>query len=332
MRRRLVMHVGLPKTGTTALQRWCDGNREWLRERGIDYPDRTHHPLDPKHQFVVQDLLTGNLDRFVTELDRSPCTTVLLSSEGLTNHLFDVAEAASDEFRRATHDWNVEVVVMFREAASWAKSLWKQHLVNPAGSGPRTVALWRRELGESMGELAAQGGVAPPAERSMPLVPGATTLTSDEFAALARIRFLQDRGLVAAAVRRLYGASRVVEGDFEEGWPAVLGGALGIELPDDSGAERCRVSVSDELAELLRRVNGLDLPPDLRLRVFRGLASGTDPNSSIRVALEVQAHLPQGVEAIGALCDDVMSWAKGALRADDTRVRTVGELCEHLRR
>jgi len=331
MKRRLVMHVGLPKTGTTALQRWCYSNREWLRERGVDYPDRIHHPLDPKHQFLVQDLRTGNLDRFVTELDGSPCRTVLLSSEGLTNHLFDVSGGAADEFRRATHGWNVEVVVIFREPTSWAKSLWKQHLVNPAGSAPRTVALWRRELGESMSELAAWTGARLGNERSSHPIPGATTLTADEFAALARIRFLQDRGLVAAAVRRLYGATRVVEGDFDEGWPAVLGGALGIELPDDSGAERCRVSVSDELAELLRRVNGLDLPSDLRLRVFRGLASGTDPNSSIRVALEVHALFPPGAEAIGVLCDDVMSWAESALSADDTRVRTVGELCEYLR-
>ena len=36
---RLILHAGTHKTGTTSIQKVLADNREWLRERGLIYPD-----------------------------------------------------------------------------------------------------------------------------------------------------------------------------------------------------------------------------------------------------------------------------------------------------
>lgn len=37
--RRLVLHMGQTKTGSTAIQTWCVWNRDFLRAHGIRYPE-----------------------------------------------------------------------------------------------------------------------------------------------------------------------------------------------------------------------------------------------------------------------------------------------------
>lgn len=90
---RLLLHVGTHRTGTTSIQQVLASNRDWLRERGIVYPDasrwfggsdRAHirfaHALtgtDPQQLGVAR--------RFVAALaERTrPDQTVLLSAEPL---------------------------------------------------------------------------------------------------------------------------------------------------------------------------------------------------------------------------------------------------------
>ncbi|MCB8837171.1 hypothetical protein, partial [Aurantimonas sp. VKM B-3413] len=62
-KRRLVLHVGLPKTGTSALQLWCSSHSEELLKQGIRYPTPSSQTQMPKHQFMVTDLQTGDLTR-----------------------------------------------------------------------------------------------------------------------------------------------------------------------------------------------------------------------------------------------------------------------------
>lgn len=43
--RRLLLHMGLAKTGSTAIQHWSVWNRDWLRQHGVRYPE---HRSDEK--------------------------------------------------------------------------------------------------------------------------------------------------------------------------------------------------------------------------------------------------------------------------------------------
>src|SRR5690554_3774829 len=58
-KKTLYLHIGLGKTGTTALQEFFWANRSQLAKRGIDYPDYcviagAHHALSPHQPKFLQ--------------------------------------------------------------------------------------------------------------------------------------------------------------------------------------------------------------------------------------------------------------------------------------
>ncbi|MDN5936209.1 MAG: hypothetical protein L0H75_08540, partial [Nitrosospira sp.] len=112
-RRRLLLHVGLPKTGTSALQRWLHENPARLEAAGICYPGAPYLNGD-KHQFLVSELRHGgqSLERLLSSTTHD---TVLLSSEGLSNHFHDFSEQGLQRFRHLTANFRVEIVLVTRE-------------------------------------------------------------------------------------------------------------------------------------------------------------------------------------------------------------------------
>ena len=93
VRRTVVLHVGPHKTGTTALQRFWQENREHLARDGILYPG----PGDAHHR-LAHDLLGWPPKKFDREKLLKTCATwpgdmIILSSEDFS--FFDV-----DQFRR----------------------------------------------------------------------------------------------------------------------------------------------------------------------------------------------------------------------------------------
>lgn len=107
MTSRIVFHVGLPKTGTTSLQRFCRDNRGRLRRGGILYPRqqvgfaRNHSPLvasyiahRPEGPSVALRWLPRRqaVDALLAEIGRSGAATSLISSEHFSSH-FDRSEA-----------------------------------------------------------------------------------------------------------------------------------------------------------------------------------------------------------------------------------------------
>ena len=93
-RRRLILHGGTPKTGTSALQ-WClDANRKVLAQRGFWYPPSSN-PREPKHQELIGALMAADEARFEECIDSalsempSDAHTVILSTEGIFNHWWD---------------------------------------------------------------------------------------------------------------------------------------------------------------------------------------------------------------------------------------------------
>lgn len=135
-RPKIVFHVGTPKTGTTALQRWLEANRSELKKRGVWYP----HPSGasvPKHQYLVEQLITGDADSFTEALlgalseTESTTRIVLFSTEGLYNHWRDFSPRGLGMLRFLASRFAVECLICFRDPAAFAQSLYKQNLLNP---------------------------------------------------------------------------------------------------------------------------------------------------------------------------------------------------------
>lgn len=180
--KRLVLHVGLPKTSSTALQAWCYANREALRSWGVHYPDSVVSTEDPKHQWLVSDLLLNSMDERLPVALAPGEDTLFLSAEGLTNRLPGFPPEATAQFRRLTAGLEVTVLVFFREAEPWTVSYWKQDVLE-----------FDRE-----------------------------PLTFEQFCQLPRVKFLLDRDSVLAGLDDAFAPSTVVVGSHESGWVGPL--------------------------------------------------------------------------------------------------------------
>ena len=86
MKKNLILHIGWPKTGTTALQALCVENIELLRRHGLDYYTSRYyaHCISSVSREVAKGAVSeASQERFDDFLAKSPATTILLSSEGL---------------------------------------------------------------------------------------------------------------------------------------------------------------------------------------------------------------------------------------------------------
>ncbi|MFL6003089.1 MAG: hypothetical protein ACJ72P_09800 [Nocardioides sp.] len=130
--RRLYVHIGLPKTGTSFLQAALLHNRAVLADQGLDLVPPTKRQAfelmllvrdryDPTLDSAsVQD----SLDRFPTLLERAPGSRALISQESL-------AAATPPQIRRlldACGDREVHVVATVRDLARQLPSAWQQRL------------------------------------------------------------------------------------------------------------------------------------------------------------------------------------------------------------
>ncbi len=233
--KRLILHVGMPKTGSSSLQRWSDRNRQKLLENGIDYPEIGNW-LDPKHQELVGDLFraeTSSLERFI---DRRVADTLLLSTEGLTNHLYDYSPVALASFRKVVAGLRVHVVLVHREPRAWIQSQYKQALTNP----------------------------------TKPAYGYGTSMVLSDFAQLHRNKRLTKIESLIEDVGAAYGAAEVTASRFEEDWFSDVLACLNLNLEYFSMpmADKVNVSISDDMAELIRQLNGLRLDEAQRILIL----------------------------------------------------------------
>jgi hypothetical protein len=136
MTRRVYLHVGLPKTGTSTIQQSLWASRERLGEHGFSVPG------DDKltQRYAVWDLLgrriqgadqrqvPGSWNRLVDRIREDPADTVLASEELLVH-------ARPRHVRRIVRDLapvELNVVVTLRNLAAVVGSMWQQEILGGA--------------------------------------------------------------------------------------------------------------------------------------------------------------------------------------------------------
>lgn len=234
--KRIVLHCGLPKTGTTALQHWCTINREELVSHGVDYPlvevqdniSPIKHDRTPKHGFLISAMRTGDMGPVRRAIENAAAPTLLMSTEGLSNHFYSFAEESLERFREAVANTPVDLLMFVRNKETWLRSLWKEGVI----AFPGTVHGFPRYIN------------------------------------LPAIQALADWPKLARDMQAGFGARDFHQVELEDqGWKAPLLEFLGIsditETPDTQ--EQFNVSVGNELIQLLRQLNTQRLDPDTRL-------------------------------------------------------------------
>lgn len=141
--RRLSIHIGAPKTGSTAIQAWLDANRVELGRRGVRYPDvclrgHGHHdlafllgggyPAWATPQPRPLESLADDLDRALVE----DVPHVILSSEDF--YLYPAPRALAALLGRTDHGRRITIYCYVRRQDEMALS-WYNQAVKAQGFG-----------------------------------------------------------------------------------------------------------------------------------------------------------------------------------------------------
>ncbi len=288
-----MVHVGVPKTGTTFLQSILHQQRRVLRRSGVLYPGprRAHlfeavdlmggrFPDDPMQRFP------GSWQKLVTRVQRWP-GTVVISHEILCEATADAVDRAMDDLAGR----EVHVVCTARDLASTLRGAWQESVKN--GSARRLddfVTGRRRHAGDD------------------PLVPHLRTSFHDPAQVLARwARHVDPQQVHVVTVPR----SRSATDDLWARFAAAVG--IPVEL-GDVDVVRSNASLGWPETEFLRRLNAeLRDRPAVTREVYRRevksrLAAHLAQRSSIPVRLSAEQH----------------SWAQELSRATVTTIAAKG--------
>jgi hypothetical protein len=134
MTRRVLLHVGAPKSGTTYLQEKCRLNAALLEEQGLTYP-----PTRSKTHFLpaldlIQRNWGGELERAAGAWDELVAQTQKVSGDVLITHEI-LAAATPEQVQRAVAsfpDDEVHVVYTARDLARQVPAEWQENLKHRA--------------------------------------------------------------------------------------------------------------------------------------------------------------------------------------------------------
>ena len=139
-KKKLFLHIGTPKTGTSALQHFLYKNHDKLKDEGILYPKSlVGSPDDPKHQPLYSCLYFHNrndFDKILLKLSSEitdQVHTVILSSEGFYHHIDEFHKESWNMIRELSQQFTMRIVVSVRPQSEYIESLYRQYMKNPKG-------------------------------------------------------------------------------------------------------------------------------------------------------------------------------------------------------
>ncbi|HEY2482526.1 MAG TPA: hypothetical protein VGI30_10080 [Caulobacteraceae bacterium] len=146
MIRKIILHAGTEKTGTTALQLFLEAHTDDLAARGVVYPptgeDYRRTGRFPKHRWLIEALMAEGQERFARECERALAAcpaaahTLILSDEALYGDWPHVTPAGRAALAALAQRFETELWVWFREPVAYARSQYVQMLKNPRGGPP----------------------------------------------------------------------------------------------------------------------------------------------------------------------------------------------------
>ncbi|WP_210447112.1 hypothetical protein [Vibrio crassostreae] len=222
----IILHVGMPKTGSSALQKILFDNRLWLRKQGVLYPENVTSDDNPKHQWLSNDIFKGNFNTLKNVLDSaSEFERVILSTESISNEIYNYPTEFISGFVSLVSDYGkVKLCFVDRELEHWVKSYYKQAIANQ--SSHRMPFYSTSDLFSNFIEDS----------------------TISRF--MCREKLINDLSFYFNAVVEVFNYQDCDMMEIAE-WRA------GIKLPSAIRPESRNVSISDPAAEVMRQINGL---------------------------------------------------------------------------
>lgn len=144
--KRLIVHIGPHKTGSTAIQKYFFKHYSGLLENGVLYPHAGRHPDFPNQHWLLGHAVCTNdasyLKKFAadlaTEIEAANPETVILSTEALARKTAGRSQYAmiAELFPNAQIEW----AVLLRNPSSLVKSLYSEHVRRGLLSYPQVMS------------------------------------------------------------------------------------------------------------------------------------------------------------------------------------------------
>ena len=214
------MHIGLPKAGSTGLQKWCHVNRDVLQLADIDYPNTVGSDIKPNHQFLIHELNSNNFSQLDKTLRASRHSTIFFSMEGLSTQFHSFTNEQFSLFRGVTSEVDLIIFMVRREWYDWVNSCYKQCLINPPCIG----------------------------------YPYATELSLEEFSRLEWVGMLWELPNQPEILRSAFGATEIVVASFEQDWASDWSCLMGISTMEIN-LPRLNEALAPEFISLVQEIN-----------------------------------------------------------------------------
>lgn len=166
---KLILHAGLHKTGTTAIQAFSHKNRSALKRQGFLYPD--YRPIlrkkfEAHHDFAHTIAGQGkrlNLDQTKQLADHwkdiafKKNLIVLLSSESICRHVDSTVSGSWENKRKAYLEnltqvllgFEITVLVVLRRQDDYVKSLFQEQVMKNSPAGRQQFSAFRNKFTKS---------------------------------------------------------------------------------------------------------------------------------------------------------------------------------------
>ena len=231
---QIIIHSGLPKTGTTAIQNWLADHPEELALEKILYPSAFPSPAERFHRFLAIELRTKNslqrAKQIITEARRASVEILLFSIEGITAHIDQLRFDMAKVFEEIVGSDKLTFVVCIRPYEQWVSSLYKQCVI---------TSPLRGNICKSA--LESQYGCA---------------LSFSEFKGRPDIMKIADRESIQGSLKRLFPAATVSFFDYSSQLVEVFLSYVNLKVSGQLAVkERCNTAIPDPYIELLRWVN-----------------------------------------------------------------------------
>lgn len=150
MKKTLYVHIGTTKTGTTAIQGFCVGNQEVLKQKGYVYPLFPYHYQEVNnrrnaHFLIAEDYKDNNgvfregMDHILELFKTYP--NVILSDEGIWSASYSCRMGMFKALKKESKEngFQVKIIVYLRRQDTYLISGWNQMVKSGIGNG-KTVA------------------------------------------------------------------------------------------------------------------------------------------------------------------------------------------------
>ncbi|WJN59943.1 hypothetical protein OH686_14400 [Pseudomonas sp. SO81] len=135
-KKKIILHIGLPKTGSTALQQALYQSREALLRQGVLYPAQVHREDDPKHNFVLDLVRKGQGHDIGSERGYKAASRIVISNEALSNDFYHHGMEQNRQLAELLRvHGELEICMVLRRESDWLKSYYKQAVINQPVKG-----------------------------------------------------------------------------------------------------------------------------------------------------------------------------------------------------